>query len=88
MSTLTYTSANAIREGDHIVLSREEIGAPGFEGPNVSPIKHFKKHRYVYGSGTCCNGFYANAVSGKFSDFLSQYNNVLNVWKISCFYII
>ncbi|XP_035704759.1 beta,beta-carotene 15,15'-dioxygenase isoform X2 [Folsomia candida] len=62
LSTLTYTSANAIREGDHIVLSREEIGAPGFEGPNVSPIKHFKKHRYVYGSGTCCNGFYANAL--------------------------
>jgi len=59
---LSYTTATAKRDGDNIVVTSEGIGEPGFEGPIINPSKQFKRHRYVYGSGSMLPGYYANAV--------------------------
>lgn len=60
---MPYTRASAKRESDTIVMTAEEIGEPGLEGPTVTPLKRHKKHRYIYGTGTFRKGFHENSVS-------------------------
>lgn len=48
---------------NHIWLTPEQLGLPGFELPTIN-YKHFngKKYKYCYGSGVFERGVFANAV--------------------------
>ena len=58
------TTATAVKDHDNsIVITGESFGEPGFEGPVINPSFITKKHRFIYGTGSCLPGYYANSVS-------------------------
>ncbi|CAG7716986.1 unnamed protein product [Allacma fusca] len=57
------TKATAAKDMENsIVVTPESFGEPGFEGPIVNPNYYQKEHRFVFGTGTCLPGYYANSL--------------------------